>query len=75
MNATDDSNPERLRLTAEIRTQLERLNELESHLEPEQQGELRDIKANIAEYFDWNESDAQAVQQNMALRNPETGQR
>lgn len=62
-----DTNPERVRMTAEIREQLDRMVELET--------ELKQIRENVAEYLSWNESDAQAVRQNMALRNSETGER
>lgn len=62
-----DTNPERVRMTGEIRQQLERMATLEA--------ELKQIRENVTEYLSWNESDAQAVRQNMALRNTETGER
>lgn len=62
-----DTNPNRIQKTQELRQQLERMAELET--------ELRTVRENVANYLDWNESDAQAVRQNMALRDSETGER
>lgn len=72
---TDDRNPERLRLTEEVRQRLNRLDVLERDLGEPQRVELAAIRHNISEYLDWNEVDAQAVRQNTALRNDETGER
>jgi len=73
--AEDDRNPERLRLTTEVRRHLDRLAGLESSLPAADREQLNEIRANIAEYLDWNETDAMPVRQNMALRNDETGER
>ncbi len=62
-----DTNPDRISKTRELRQQLERMAELEA--------ELRGVRENIANYLEWNESDAQAVRQNMALRDTNTGER
>lgn len=71
----DDANPERLARTHEVREQLEQLERFEQSLPDEHRDKISEIKRNIREYLDWNEVDAQAVRQNMALRNDETGER
>lgn len=76
MSIHTDMNPERLRLTEEVRNKLAaHLDALESSLPEEAQDHLRQVRENIEYYLDWNENDAMPVRQNMALRNDETGER